>query len=88
MYLYPHEAYPYAELIRENKASRSKLDPEYEIEDTGIFSDDKFFEVFVEYAKPAENDILTRYVGISDRSIGDVHHSRTIIDLEILAIIE
>ena len=73
MYLYPHAAYPYAELISENK-KRSKLEPEYELEDTGIFSDDKYFEVFVEYAKPAENDILTRYAALMWSKMCDVHN--------------
>ena len=46
-------------LVREN-ARRTRLDPEYEILDTGVFDQDKYFDVFVEYAKNAPDDILIR----------------------------
>jgi hypothetical protein len=57
LYKYPQRAFPYAELIRRN-AERGKADPEFELLDTGIFEDDRYFDVFVEYAKAGPNDIL------------------------------
>ena len=59
LYKYPQEAYPYEELIRENRA-RSKGEPEYELADTGVFSSNKYFDVFVEYAKSDVEDICIR----------------------------
>src|SRR6266513_4257629 len=50
LYKYPQRAFPYAELVAENRR-RNRLDPEYELLDTGIFDDDRYFDVFVEYAK-------------------------------------
>ena len=67
LYKYPHEAYPYLDLINTNK-SRSKQDPEYEILDTGVFNDDKYFDVYVEYAKNEEEDILIK-IEIVNRGI-------------------
>jgi hypothetical protein len=59
LYKYPQEAYPYNWLLEENKR-RTRLDPEFELIDTGIFNDDKYFDVFIEYAKGNMNDILVR----------------------------
>ncbi len=59
LYKYPQQEYPYKWLIDENKR-RSKLDPEFELIDTGIFNEDKYFDVFIEYAKASENDILIK----------------------------
>src|SRR6201998_175484 len=59
LYKYPHAAYPYEDLINQNK-QRSKLDPEYEILDTGIFNDNKYFDVYVEYAKHYSDDIFIK----------------------------
>lgn len=59
LYKYPHEAYPYSDLVNEN-ARRGKLDPEYEILDTGIFNDDKYFDVYIEYAKQNSEDIFIK----------------------------
>lgn len=50
-------AYPYEDLMRVN-AQRTRKDPEYELIDTGVFKDDKYFDVFVEYAKADQEDIL------------------------------
>src|SRR4029077_1629501 len=50
LYKYPHRAFPYRELVEENKR-RARLDPEYELIDTGIFDNDEYFDVLVEYAK-------------------------------------
>ena len=60
LYKYPQTAYPYDWIVQENK-ERTKTDPEFELTDTGIFDDDKYFDVFVEYAKHDPDDILIRY---------------------------
>jgi len=57
LYKYPHAAYPYSRLVTTNR-ERSKTDFEYELLDTGVFDDDRYFDVFVEYAKAAPEDLL------------------------------
>jgi hypothetical protein len=57
IYKYPQAEYPYGELVAVNGA-RSKLEPEYELLDTGIFDDGRYFDVEVEYAKAGPEDIL------------------------------
>ncbi len=59
LYKYPQAAFPYEELLREN-AKRTRLEPEYELIDTGVFRENRYFDVFVEYAKATEEDILIR----------------------------
>jgi hypothetical protein len=59
LYKYPQQEYPYAHLVEENKR-RGKLDPEYELIDTGIFDNNAYFDVFIEYAKADTDDILIR----------------------------
>jgi hypothetical protein len=59
LYKYPQRAYPYDDLVRTNRA-RSKKEPEYELLDTGIFNDDRYFDCFVEYAKASPEDILIK----------------------------
>ena len=59
LYKYPQREFPYAQLIAEN-ARRGKDQPEFELLDTGIFDDDRYFDVFVEYAKAAPEDLLMR----------------------------
>src|SRR5688572_8534055 len=59
LYKYPQAAFPYEMLVEEN-LKRDKLEPEFELMDTGIFNEDKYFDVFVEYAKAAEEDILIK----------------------------
>ena len=59
LYRYPHAEYPYADLIAEN-ARRGPNDPEYELVDTGIFNENRYFEVVVEYGKASPDDILMR----------------------------
>lgn len=59
LYKYPQRAFPYAQLVDENRR-RAKEAPEYELLDTGIFEDDRYFDVFVEYAKASVDDILMR----------------------------
>src|SRR5271165_3478187 len=57
LYKYPQNPYPYGDLIEANRR-RGRNDSEYELLDTGIFNDDRYFDVFVEYAKAAPGDIL------------------------------
>lgn len=59
LYKYPHEEFPYEKLVEENKR-RSKNDPEYELIDTGIFDNDKYVDVEIEYAKADVADLLIR----------------------------
>ena len=59
LYKYPQREFPYAQLVEQN-ARRGKDQPEYELLDTGIFDDDRYFDVFVEYAKAAPEDVLMR----------------------------
>jgi len=59
LYKYPQAAFPYQRLVEENQG-RSKLDGEFELIDTGVFDDDKYFDVFVEYAKGDVDDLLMR----------------------------
>jgi len=59
LYKYPQEEYPYRQLVEMNKM-RSKHEPEYELLDTGIFDHNKYFDVCIEYAKAAPDDILIR----------------------------
>ncbi len=61
LYKYPQRAFPYAQLVEEN--ARRKGDPrqpEFELLDTGVFDDDRYWDVFVEYAKAGPEDILMR----------------------------
>jgi Glycosyl hydrolase family 63 C-terminal domain len=59
LYKYPQSAFPYDELVRENRWRSLNL-PEYELIDTGIFEDSRYFDVFAEYAKKSPNDIHIR----------------------------
>jgi hypothetical protein len=57
LYKYPQAAFPYAELVAENRR-RDRAQPEYELLDTGVFAESRYFDVFVEYAKATPEDIL------------------------------
>jgi hypothetical protein len=59
LYKYPQAAYPYERLVEENRA-RGRDRPEYELLDTGVFDEDRYFDVFVEYAKASPEEILIR----------------------------
>lgn len=59
IYKYPQRAFPYADLIETNR-QRGKDMPEYELFDTGIFNENRYFDVFIEYAKADADDILIR----------------------------
>ena len=60
LYKYPQAEFPYAELLNENGRRKGRNLPEYEIADTGVFREDRYFDVTVEYAKAAARDILMR----------------------------
>jgi hypothetical protein len=57
LYKYPQQEFPYAQLLQENRR-RTKQDREYELTDTGIFTEDRYFDVEVIYAKAEANDVL------------------------------
>ncbi|HVV72988.1 MAG TPA: glucosidase, partial [Verrucomicrobiae bacterium] len=64
LYKYPQQAYPYADLVQTNR-ERSRHEPEYELIDTGVFDKDRYFDVFVEFAKAAPEDILVRITAVN-----------------------
>jgi len=68
LYKYPQAEFPYADLEAENR-QRGRDGMEYELLDTGVFADDNYFDVFVEYAKDSPDDILIK--------ITAVNHSKT-----------
>ena len=59
LYKYPQRAFPYEQILQETR-KRGQRDPEFELIDTGIFDDDRYFDIFVEYAKADVNDITAR----------------------------
>jgi len=59
LYKYPQAEFPYAQLVEENRR-RGREAPEYELLDTGVFDDDRYFDIFVEYAKGTPEDLLIR----------------------------
>jgi len=59
LYKYPHDAYPYDHIVETNK-ERGRKEYEYELLDTGVFDQDRYFDVFVEYAKAAPEDLLIK----------------------------
>src|ERR1043165_769114 len=59
LYKYPQRAFPYSQLLEESR-HRGKDQPEFELLDTGIFDDDRYFDVFIEYAKAGPEDTLMR----------------------------
>jgi hypothetical protein len=59
LYKYPQRQFPYDWLVRENR-SRGKSEPEFELADTGVFDDGRYFDVFAEYAKAGPDDIAIR----------------------------
>jgi hypothetical protein len=65
LYKYPHAEFPYTRLVDENRR-RSRLDPEFELIDTGIFNQNRYFDVVVEYAKLEPEDLLIR-ISITNR---------------------
>ncbi len=59
LYKYPQSEFPYARIVEENRR-RSKRDPEFELADTGVFDENRYFDVFAEYAKASPDDMLIR----------------------------
>lgn len=66
LYKYPQEAFPYEKLIEESR-KRSRQEPEYELLDTGVFDNDEYFDITIEYAKADEQDILIK-ITVENRS--------------------
>ncbi len=64
LYKYPQAAYPYADLVETNRR-RSRNDMEYELLDTGVFNEDRYFDIFVEYAKAGPDDILVKITAVN-----------------------
>ncbi|MGH7824974.1 MAG: MGH1-like glycoside hydrolase domain-containing protein [Candidatus Binatia bacterium] len=64
LYKYPQAEFPYTQLIEENRR-RGKRDLEFELINTGVFDDDRYFDVFIEYAKAAPDDVLIRIEAIN-----------------------
>jgi hypothetical protein len=64
LYKYPQGAYPYDDLVQKN-GERTRNDMEYELLDTGIFDEDRYFDVFIEYAKAGPEDILVKISAIN-----------------------
>jgi Glycosyl hydrolase family 63 C-terminal domain len=65
LYKYPQAAFPYSRISEENRG-RDRRQPEYELLDTGVFDDDRYFDVMVEYAKASSDDILIR-IAVTNR---------------------
>jgi Glycosyl hydrolase family 63 C-terminal domain len=59
LYRYPHAAYPY-DRLRQESARRSRDEPEFEIEDTGVFRENRFFDIRIDYAKAGPDDLCIR----------------------------
>ena len=64
LYKYPQQAFPYGQLVEVNR-NRGKRDPEFELVDTGVFDENRYFDVFVEYAKADSEDILIKITAIN-----------------------
>ena len=64
LYKYPQRAFPYADLVETNRR-RGKFEHEYELMDAGIFAEDRYFDLFFEYAKAAPQDILIRVSAVN-----------------------
>jgi hypothetical protein len=64
LYKYPRRSFPYTLLLTENRR-RSRHEPEYELVDTGIFADNRYFDVNVEYAKASPTDLIVRVTAIN-----------------------
>ena len=75
LYKYPQAAFPYEPLRDENRR-RTRQDPEFELLDTGVFDENRYFDVFVEYAKASPDDISR---SASRSSIADPRRPRCIV---------
>ncbi|PIG93661.1 glucosidase [Gloeocapsopsis sp. IPPAS B-1203] len=72
LYKYPHQAFPYTQLVAENRR-RNRREPEFELLDTGIFDDNRYFDVFVEYAKQTAEDILIQIQVVNRGTAATLH---------------
>src|SRR5262249_30016492 len=73
LYKYPQREYPYARLVDENRR-RGKRDAEFELIDTGLFDDGRYFDVLAEYAKPEPDDLVIRItVANRGREVASLH---------------
>lgn len=68
LYKYPHASFPYDQLITESK-KRNKNDGEFELVDTGVFHEEKYFDIYIEYAKAAPEDICVKVQIINQASV-------------------
>lgn len=59
LYKYPQQEFPYQKLVEENR-KRNRSEPEFDLIDTGVFEEDRYFDVFIEYAKASPNDLLIK----------------------------
>jgi hypothetical protein len=64
LYKYPQCAYPYSDLVQTNR-KRGRSEPEYELLDTGVFEQNRYFDIFVEYAKADAEDVLIRITAVN-----------------------
>ena len=64
LYKYPQAAFPYADLVETNRR-RTRNEMEYELLDTGVFKDDRYFDVYVEYAKDGPDDLLVQITAVN-----------------------
>src|SRR4029077_15084754 len=64
LYKYPQNEFPYSQLVEEN-SRRGKNEPEYELIDTGVFGENRYFDLFVEYAKAGPEDILMQITAVN-----------------------
>lgn len=67
LYKYPQSEYPYQKLVEESR-KRTRLEPEYELIDTGIFDENKYFDIYIEYAKAGEDDLLIKITAFNRAS--------------------
>ena len=73
LYKYPHKAFPYDQLVAENHR-RDRHQPEFELLDTGVFDENRYFDVFVEYAKRSAEDLLIQITVINHGSEAKTLH--------------
>jgi hypothetical protein len=74
LYKYPQAAYPYDALLAENRR-RGRSQPEFELPDTGVFAEDRYWDVLVEYAKASPEDVLIQITVTQSRSRGGAPRS-------------
>ena len=73
LYKYPHQAFPYLPLVQENRR-RNRQQPEFELIDTGIFDNNAYFDVFIEYAKADPSDVLIKVTAYNRGSVAAPLH--------------